>query len=145
MCYTAPNTTFPCGGCPAGFYRCAGRCWHRYQLDQFVDHPAAAQYCANLGAHLSTPRTEQENLCPLIVAGDSLSTFWLSYQHSDGVYVSADGCGPLNYTKWAMGEPILDGDRTCVVHVRNFWYTDLCTDTRSVVCQIPHCYQPQCQ
>ena len=144
MCYTAPNTTFPCGGCPAGFYRCAGRCWHRYQLDQFVDHPAAAQYCANLGAHLATPRTEEENLCPGIVSG-SYSLYWLGYQSSDDVLIGADGCGPANYTNGIPNEPELDDDNTCVVYKDGDWSTAMCTSLWLVICQMPHCYQPQCQ
>ena len=145
MCYTAPNSTFPCGGCPAGFSRCAGRCWH--WLDVRVDYPAAAQYCANLGAHLAALRTEEENLCPSIVSGGSFNPYWLGYQSSDGVFVGDDGCGPANYTKWGLNEPELDGDKTCVAYRRydGKWFRDLCNNTWPAICQMPHCYQPQCQ
>ena len=145
MCYPASDTTLPCGDCPAGFSRCAGRCWHL--SSHYVDHPAAAQYCANLGAHLATPRTEEEYLCLLLVAEGFrvIDTFCLGYQSCGDVFVGADGCGPLTYSKWLPNEPALHGDEICVVYrttTDDGWLTDLCNSTLPAICQTSHCYQP---
>ena len=63
--------------------------------------------CAGLGAHLVTPRTEQENEC----AEDVARTYsqWLGYRggRTEESFIGADGCGPITYSNWDANQPIL--------------------------------------
>ena len=137
------NGTDTCA-CPDGFLRCAGRCWH--WVKKFYDYTGAEQYCDGLGAHLATPRTTEENKCLDVVSSFSYNPYWLSYQLStDSSYVGGDGCGQLNYTAWDEAEPVLNDDEHCMGYFFEHWFVKPCDTIHDVICQLPNCYQPQCQ
>ena len=137
--------------CPAGFHRCGGRCLQ--QLKQKVTYPEAERLCGELGAHLATPRSEEENKCAHKAAGTALS--WLGFTDvvTQGQFLGADGCGtvPSDGPVWEPGHPILTDDQLLYVVLvpegalwNKGWAVNRVNNTWRPLCQLPLCYQAGC-
>ena len=146
------NESSPCG-CPEGFTRCAGRCL-RLVRDR-VSYTEGETTCASLGAHLATPRTEEENTCAadaVAAAGiapswlELVGNAWLGYRggRTEESFFGADGCGPITYTNWRTGEPNLEDDDNCIMTYRGSWYDIECTNNDYILCQLENCHRPEC-
>ena len=113
----------------------------------------AAFQCGLLGAHLAVPRSEQENQCALSAIGDRLVWIGLNDVEADSSFVGADGCESVPSTApvWASGEPDALDEAHHVVMVSALspfpegWHDNAETMLRYPLCQLPACYQPDCQ
>ena len=142
VCYPGTSTD-PCL-CPAGFSRCAGRCLHF--VDQFVNYTEATRTCADLGAHLATPRNAEDNACLYGMAVN----MWIGYR-GDGDpenFLGEDGCWYLDEASPFIDDLYLTTNDQCMVIslTSSGWYDVSCAidDTFKFVCQIPECYKGEC-
>ena len=144
----------PCA-CPEGFSRCGGRCHTKSAASRGEEsnYTDAESYCARLGAHPPTPRTEEENTCAAEAAtAAGVDRIWLGYRggRTEESFVAVDGSGPITYRNWNTlgdsGEPHLNADDNCVTISRytSFWYDRPCNKTRYIVCQLENCHRPEC-
>ena len=116
-------------------------------------YPEAERRCAELGALLATPRTEQENQCAPTAAGTALS--WLGFTDvvTECQFLGADGCGTVspNGSFWAPGRRSVPGLPLHYVLLapegtsyNKGWTLHQIHDELRPLCQLQLCYQATC-
>ena len=133
------NSSDPCG-CPGFFTRCAGRCVA--MLSPARSYSKAEARCAELGARLATPRTQEESDC--VSAYSQVA--WVGFSGGENLesFTGADGCGPLEYTKWSATYSHRSAEETFANIQGVYWYRDLASEEYHPFCQLPNCYRYDC-
>ena len=138
------NTTDPCA-CPAGFTRCAGRCYRRLPAEALYSDSEVQ--CAELGAHLAVPRSEPENQCARqLMVGDDV---WLGVtdEETEGQWMGKDGCGRVQPPSswWMSGEPSGETNSDCIyIHNSGYWADWECPTLSYPLCQLSLCHKQRC-
>ncbi|KAF0293621.1 Mannose-binding protein A [Amphibalanus amphitrite] len=65
--------------------------------------------CADQGAFLVVPRTAEQNQCALELAAGTNAWIGVTDRVTEGVFVAADGLGPLETTFWDYYSPNNNG------------------------------------
>ena len=133
------NATDSCA-CPDGFSRCGGRCYHYPRLR--LTYNDTETHCASLGAHIATPRSEQDNVC---ISSLCMTDAWFGFRGAMTLesFVGMDGCGGITFSNWQTYEPSLDELDNCISGSIK-WYDDPCAMQWDTLCQLPNCYRPEC-
>ena len=85
--------------CHEGFTLCGGSCWRLEDpTTVFLNHSAAADHCASLGAQLAVPSSAAENQC---AACSPSANVWLGITGGATLDTFQGPDGPLTYTNWA--------------------------------------------
>ena len=117
-------------------------------MEENLLYHEAESSCANLGAHLATPRTAEENDCIAAdVEGEQWARFWLGYRggRSEESFVGADASGPITYNNWGTDEPALERDDNCAaIGETGVWYDQPCDVARFFTCQLKNSRLPEC-
>ncbi|RUS71917.1 hypothetical protein EGW08_020330 [Elysia chlorotica] len=125
-----------CSECPEGFTLNPNynKCYLFSNIKKSADD--AAMFCQAKGAVLAFPETEEENVY-LRSTGTSSIILGITDKVMEGKFTTAAG-DPLNYSKWAEGEPNnYRGKEDCTeMRMDSDWYDLRCTrSTRHFVCQ----------
>ena len=141
----------PCD-CPKEFVRFGARCL-RLSDQSVKSYEYALFTCILLGGNLATPRSEAENYQMALAAAQlqrgPRRMVWLAIKFQNGGWIIRDTCTTITDHYWADGQPNSLGPYVAyappgMAGTPPGWHSQGSGDRNLALCQMDHCYRPEC-